>query len=974
MSTPIDHDGSEFSSLPCETVVLTPRGKADRLDHSDRNPELTAATRKVEVVIDREAIAELRASDPATSAWLDAVLRELPAPGDEFEGFTLLSELGHGAFGRVFLARQRALADRPVALKIAADLHGEAHHLAQLQHTNIVPIYSNHQSGKLHAVCMPYFGSTTLADVCRSLSTNPSLPTSGKLLISTLHQRYSTHPSFSNGSLSSSRQGEALRAADAPADQPALVGATGSLTRIEGMSYVDAVLWMALRLAGGLAHAHERGIIHRDLKPANVLVCDDGEPMLLDFNLAENVNAKGAFAIAQMGGTPPFMSPEQLIAYRDGAGAVDGRSDIYSLGLIIYQLLTGRHAFPIRRGVSRDILPKMIADRAGPPPPLRQYNRAVTPAMESLVQHCLEPGPSKRYRTAADLVEDLERQRDNLPLRHAAEPSLAERAQKWARRHPRLASPASASALAAAIMLTGVSIAVQQSLERKAHEQSVALEERRERALNHYHEFHSEYQAAQDLLTADEPVEIKNGLRHAETALRDYGVIDQADWLEQPAVMELKPSDRDRLRAEVGEIAFLMARAIHFRPHADAGQGLSLNQLAERHLDDNARPALAQQRVALKGPQVDPADELRLRQLLENAAGLNAPGRFLLACEHAAQCRHQEALRLVDSVVADDPSNFGAWFLKARCHQLLDQDGDAFAAFSTAIALRPNYARSFLCRASVLFNQQTRAREALQDLNQALKLQPDLLDAHIDRSLVLLALGECKQALLDLDWALEREGVPTRIWFLRSNVHMRLDHPVEAKKDHERGLQLEPADHLSWVARGNAKLPFDADAALADFIKAEEAYPRCVEALNNQAFVYAVKLKRPADAIAALDRLLTHFPSNPRALAYRAILLARTGQTEKAIAEARKAANLPLAAEHHYRAACALAIASENAPAVKDESLRLLGRAVLHGWAHQVIETDRDLTAVRDTPEYKQLVLLARLMRACKPAEGTHAK
>ena len=136
------------------------------------------------------------------------------------------------------------------------------------------------------------------------------------------------------------------------------------------MSYEDAILWIGARLAAGLAHAHERGIIHRDLKPANILLTDDGEPMILDFNLAEDIKLRSS-ATAKAGGTLPYMSPDQLTSYANPSVAVDGRSDIYSLGLILFQLLTGKFPFPMHRGRTADILPLMIKDRIGPVPELR---------------------------------------------------------------------------------------------------------------------------------------------------------------------------------------------------------------------------------------------------------------------------------------------------------------------------------------------------------------------------------------------------------------------------------------------------------------------------------------------------------------------------------------------------------------------------------------------------------------------------
>src|SRR5262249_31393989 len=98
----------------------------------------------------------------------------------------LLAELGRGAFGRVFLARQEALAGRLVALKVAPNLLDEAQTLAQLQHTHIVPLYSVHRAGPLRAFCMPYFGSITLADVLQMLRGGAGPPVSGKALVDTL--------------------------------------------------------------------------------------------------------------------------------------------------------------------------------------------------------------------------------------------------------------------------------------------------------------------------------------------------------------------------------------------------------------------------------------------------------------------------------------------------------------------------------------------------------------------------------------------------------------------------------------------------------------------------------------------------------------------------------------------------------------------------------------------------------------------
>src|SRR5262249_7647376 len=133
-----------------------------------------------------ELIHSLRRSDPKAANRLARAVATMPEAGSDFLGFRLTEELGRGAFGRVFLARHAYLADRPVALKVSADIAGESRVLAQLQHTNVVPIPSIHRGGPFQAVCMPYLGSTTLADVLKEVKGYNMPPDSGKILVSTL--------------------------------------------------------------------------------------------------------------------------------------------------------------------------------------------------------------------------------------------------------------------------------------------------------------------------------------------------------------------------------------------------------------------------------------------------------------------------------------------------------------------------------------------------------------------------------------------------------------------------------------------------------------------------------------------------------------------------------------------------------------------------------------------------------------------
>ena len=281
---------------------------------------------------------------------LTAAAHGVPQVGERCFGFELVEQLGEGKFSRVYLARQANLANRLVVVKITTDLWAESERLARLQHTNIVPIYSVHQQALLQAVCMPFFGRQTLADVLQRMGDRTPLVASEVVELFT--------------------------------DAAQVVAAHSALrTYLQGLSYEQLCLWIAARVADGLSHAHERGILHRDLKPANILMTEEGQPMILDFNLSEDMVAGGTASLL-VGGTLPYMSPEHLQAVSSGSH-VDLRGDIYSLGVILFQMLTGRLPFSVRGGSIDAVLPSMIAERSSPPPSRATVRTSLQPSTRS---------------------------------------------------------------------------------------------------------------------------------------------------------------------------------------------------------------------------------------------------------------------------------------------------------------------------------------------------------------------------------------------------------------------------------------------------------------------------------------------------------------------------------------------------------------------------------------------------------------
>jgi len=361
-----------------------------------------------------------------------------PEAGQTIAGFFLVEELGRGSFARVFLAKERQLADRPVALKVTRRGSREPQTLARLQHTHIVPVHSHRidTTSGLHLLCMPYFGRITLARILADPQVQ--VPDAGAALAGALDRLEPTEAP-PNGRVSPKGRVGAGRAA------------------LERRSYVRAIAWWGARLAEALDHAHDRGVLHRDIKPSNVLVTSDGMPMLLDFNLAcEPVLEDGtAAASATLGGTIDYMAPEHLKALAEGsADRVDGRADLYGLGVVLYEALIGQRPFASpRKGSSvMEALLRAADDRCRVEPRLRDSHPEVPPALEAVILHCLDPEPDNRYQSAGELAADLQAVADDLPLRHAHEPWRS-KARGWVRRRRRSLAMAAAMLMTVSVVL-----------------------------------------------------------------------------------------------------------------------------------------------------------------------------------------------------------------------------------------------------------------------------------------------------------------------------------------------------------------------------------------------------------------------------------------------------------------------------------------------------------------------------------------
>lgn len=362
--------------------------------------------------------------------------------GARLGDFEIIELVGRGGMGAVYRARQMSL-NRVVALKILPSMvaasgdalsrfQREAQAAARLHHTHIVPVYAQGQEGGHFYYAMEMIEGI---DLGRILQTDP-----GRLYLSTASadgpreftDRHGPPQPASGGSPAASRASSRNdRGGSSPPTVPAATDA--SALSHSGIARQQADYRRLARLiaqvADALAHAHRHHVLHRDIKPRNLLLGADGHLHITDFGLARLLDEPSLTISGEMLGTPAYMSPEQIDADRS---LIDHRTDIYSLGVTLYELLTGVRPFD---GPTREQTIARIRLREPRPP--RRLNSTIPIDLETICLRAMEKDPRRRYQDARDMAADLLRYASDRPILSRRVGPL-EKAIKWVRRHPGL--------------------------------------------------------------------------------------------------------------------------------------------------------------------------------------------------------------------------------------------------------------------------------------------------------------------------------------------------------------------------------------------------------------------------------------------------------------------------------------------------------------------------------------------------------
>ena len=344
--------------------------------------------------------------------------------GTRFGRYELLERIGRGAMGVVYLARQTDL-DRTVALKLVtpgrmgaeadvARFYSEARAAARLRHPGIVGVLEVGEFEGQHFIAMDYVAGGSLEQHLVSESCGPDAGGVGS--------------------------GDSVLLLTSPAG---LWRRSSAGNRVEP----DTAAGWVSEIARAVDHLHEHGIVHRDLKPANILLDAEQRPLVTDFGLAM-VRGDAATSIAggTIVGTPAYMAPEQAAG---DAEALSPRSDIFSLGVILYELITGRAPFGVNNPL--DTLVRVLEVDPELPTSLEPW---LSRELEHICLKCLEKDPANRYDSASDLADDLERylRRENVRARPGG---VVHRFRRWGRRQPVLVAHLVALGLAAGINQVG---------------------------------------------------------------------------------------------------------------------------------------------------------------------------------------------------------------------------------------------------------------------------------------------------------------------------------------------------------------------------------------------------------------------------------------------------------------------------------------------------------------------------------------
>jgi serine/threonine protein kinase/Flp pilus assembly protein TadD len=863
-----------------------------------------------------------------------------PAAADGTLGdFRIVREVGRGGMGVVYEAEQISLRRR-VALKVlpfaaVADprslqrFRNEALAAAGLDHPHVVKVYGVGCERGVHFIALQYIDGRPLSEFIRERRGQPAEPPT------------------------------ATAAADATATYtpgrtaPAKAKGTTSNTPRGDAAYYHRVAEWGAQAADALEHAHALGVVHRDVKPANLLVDGAGKVYVADFGLAKLAADPGVTGTGDLLGTVRYMSPEQANARHD---LVDHRSDVYSLGVTLYELLALTPAFT---GADRQAV--LTAVLSSDPAGLRSHDRGIPRDLETVVQKAMDKDPARRYPTAGEFAADLRRflgSRNILARRM----SVRERLGRWVGRHPR----AVLTVTGVVILLAGGAAYAQQehtraiaAATRDADEADKLLEARRYRdavLAARRAETARPWVGGAGLQTRAERLIADGELGTALEAARldqfqlrgDGGAFDLMQAVPRyeqafrafgvDPLTDDEPGVTDRLRESAVRAEAAAALDDWATLTTDATQRARLERLADA-IGDDRDDLLARARKAVRAN-----DAAELKRLLATAQADPPPPAVVVRVAAALPMTPwADPIPLLRATQLRHPNDL--WVNYHLAQRLFLADGERFAGeavehFRAALALRPD-AAGVWANPSAALNSARRYPEGEWAARRALELNSQNSIGHYNLGYSLYkqrrdpeALKAARQAhTLGPDW---KTHYLLGVCLIRATdwaaAEAELRQVVELNPDHaeshrwlgvaltklgrlpdaatalEKAAKLDPSDAATQFDLGTVRLKQNKlEAAEAALVRATELKPDYTDAWVNLGLTYRHRAK-PDQAEAAYRKALNIDPKLAAARSNLAILFATQGRIADAEKEFRQVTEdrPKLASAHREVAKCYL--------------------------------------------------------------------
>jgi serine/threonine protein kinase len=467
-----DEDDPRILGLIKEYQAEWDAGKRpNRTVYLGRYPELA-----VQIKIFLDSIDFLHQGAPALSASGRSIfpLETGLSRGDRLGEFELIREIGRGGMGVVFEAVQPSL-NRRVALKVLPSTFArdrvrlqrftvEAQAAAAVAHPNIVTVYAVGEERGLHYYAMRYVKGESLETLVEEAS--------GKIRHD-LGETRSYNPTPAQAAQSKSKP-EAI-SGSTPQVLDTSISSLAALSHSNRPAYYRRIAELGAQVARALDHAHQCGVVHRDIKPANLLLDSSGHIWITDFGLAQLADGPNVTQTGAAVGTLRYMSPEQATGDRR---RLDHRTDVYSLAATLYEVATGRAAFPANEPAI--LLRQITHDDPAPP---SSVAKTFPIDLETILLKAMQKEPRERYATAGEFADDLQRFLTGQPIL-ARRPSAWDRTKRWAGRHPATIAAALVS-LVVVVMVSGVATALvvnEQAETRRAYESSEKAHEETKKA------------------------------------------------------------------------------------------------------------------------------------------------------------------------------------------------------------------------------------------------------------------------------------------------------------------------------------------------------------------------------------------------------------------------------------------------------------------------------------------------------------